>query len=96
VELFKVLAAINIVGVAYRSDAETITAVMSETVQLAIPNIAVALPLIREGKLRALGITSPRRTPLAADIPAVTKVVWQTMRSFHSSVWSLQPEPHNP
>jgi tripartite-type tricarboxylate transporter receptor subunit TctC len=71
VELFKVRAAINIVGVAYRSDAETITAVMSETVQLAIPNIVVALPLIREGKLRALGITSPQRTPLAADIPTV-------------------------
>jgi tripartite-type tricarboxylate transporter receptor subunit TctC len=71
VELFKARAAIDIVGVAYRSDAETITAVMSETVQLALPNIAVALPLIREGKLRALGITSPQRTPLAAEIPTV-------------------------
>jgi tripartite-type tricarboxylate transporter receptor subunit TctC len=71
VELFKARAGIDIVGVAYRSDAETITAVMSGTVQLALPNIAVALPLIREGKLRALGITSPQRTPLAADIPTV-------------------------
>jgi len=68
-ELFKARAGIDLLGVPYRSDAEGMTAVMSEAVQLAIPAIGVALPLVQEGKLRALAVTSPVRTALAPNMP---------------------------
>lgn len=70
-EMFKARAGIDMVGIAYRSDAETMTAVMSGAVQAALPNIAVALPLVRDGKLRALATTGPKRSPVAPDIPTM-------------------------
>jgi tripartite-type tricarboxylate transporter receptor subunit TctC len=70
-ELFKLRAGVDIVGVPYRSDVESATAVLGEAVQVTFANITVLLPLIREGKLRALGITSETRTVLAPDLPTV-------------------------
>ena len=73
IELFKAKAGIDVVGVAFRSDAEAMTATMSGVVQLAVPNIGVALPLIRDGKLHALGVTSRMRTPAAVYLPTISE-----------------------
>jgi tripartite-type tricarboxylate transporter receptor subunit TctC len=73
IELFKARASIDVVGVAYRSDAEAMTATMTGIVQLAVPNIGVALPLIRDGRLHALGVTSSRRLPTVLDLPTVSE-----------------------
>jgi tripartite-type tricarboxylate transporter receptor subunit TctC len=48
-----------------------LTAVLTQSVHLTIENVAVLLPLIREGKLRALAVTSATRTSLAPDIPTM-------------------------
>jgi tripartite-type tricarboxylate transporter receptor subunit TctC len=42
-------------------------------VDMTFESIAVLLPLIREGKLRALGVTSRTRTPLAPDLPTLSE-----------------------
>lgn len=68
-ELLRARLGIDMVGVAFRSDAEVMTAVLSEAVQVALPSIAVAQPMIAEGRLRALAIASPRRSPLLPDVP---------------------------
>jgi tripartite-type tricarboxylate transporter receptor subunit TctC len=70
-ELFKLRANVDLVGVPYRSEPEFMTAAMTGTVQMAFPSMEAALPLIREGKLRGLGVTAPTRAPSAPELPTV-------------------------
>jgi tripartite-type tricarboxylate transporter receptor subunit TctC len=71
VELFKARAGIDIVGVPYKSGGESVTAVLGGQVDMTIEGITILLPLIRDGKLRALAVTSRERTPLAPDLPTM-------------------------
>jgi tripartite-type tricarboxylate transporter receptor subunit TctC len=70
-ELFLKRAGVKLVGVSYRSGAEAITAVLSESVDATFESITILMPLIREGKLRALAVTSSARTPLAPELPTM-------------------------
>jgi tripartite-type tricarboxylate transporter receptor subunit TctC len=72
-ELFKSRAGVDIVGVPYKSGGESVTAVLGQQVQMTFESITILLPLIREGKVRALAITSKERTPLAPDIPTMVE-----------------------
>lgn len=71
VELFKARAGVDIVGVPYKSGGESVTAVLGGQVDMTIEGITILLPLIRDGKLRALAVTSRARTPLAPDLPTM-------------------------
>jgi tripartite-type tricarboxylate transporter receptor subunit TctC len=70
-ELFKSQAGIDIVGVPYKSGGEAVTAVLAGQVHMTFEAITILLPLIREGRLRALAVTSGARTPLAPDLPTM-------------------------
>jgi tripartite-type tricarboxylate transporter receptor subunit TctC len=70
-ELFIARTGANIVGVPYRSGGEAVTAVLGQNVQMTFEAISILLPLIRDGKVRALAVTSPARTPLAPDLPTM-------------------------
>jgi tripartite-type tricarboxylate transporter receptor subunit TctC len=70
-ELFKSAAGVDIVGVPYKSGGESVTAVLGGQVQMTFESITILLPLIREGRLRALAVTSRVRTPLAPDLPTM-------------------------
>jgi tripartite-type tricarboxylate transporter receptor subunit TctC len=72
-ELFKLQAGIDIVHVPYKSDAESATAVVGGQVQMSFSNTALMQPLIREGKLRPLGVTSPKRRPEVPDVPSIAE-----------------------
>jgi tripartite-type tricarboxylate transporter receptor subunit TctC len=70
-ELFMSSTGTKMVGVPYRGTGESIAAVLSQAVDMTFENVTVLLPLIREGKLRALAVTSRTRTPLAPDLPTM-------------------------
>jgi tripartite-type tricarboxylate transporter receptor subunit TctC len=70
-ELFKSAAGVDIVGVPYKSGGDSITGVLGAQVDMTFEGITVLLPLIREGRLRALAVTSRTRTPLADDLPTM-------------------------
>jgi tripartite-type tricarboxylate transporter receptor subunit TctC len=70
-ELFLSRAGVNIVGVPYRSGGESVSAVLSAAVHMTFEGITILLPLIREGKVRALAVTSRTRTSLAPDLPTM-------------------------
>jgi tripartite-type tricarboxylate transporter receptor subunit TctC len=70
-ELFKSAAGVDIVGVPYKSGGDSITGVLGGQVDMTFESITVLLPLIREGRLRALAVTSRNRTPLANDLPTM-------------------------
>ena len=70
-ELFNHSAGIKIVHVPYNSGAEATTAVLGGQVQMTFVNITGLPPLIADGKLRALAVTSPKRQALLPDVPTM-------------------------
>jgi tripartite-type tricarboxylate transporter receptor subunit TctC len=70
-ELFKASTGTELVGVPYKGGGEAVTSLLGQQVHCTFEAISILLPQIREGKLRALGVTSRNRTPLAADIPTM-------------------------
>jgi tripartite-type tricarboxylate transporter receptor subunit TctC len=70
-ELFKSKAGLDIVHVPFKSGAEMVTAILGEQVQMAFPDVSILIPLIREGKLKALAVTSASRHPQLPDVPTM-------------------------
>ncbi len=70
-ELLMLRTGVNIVGIPYRGGGEQLTALLSQSVHMLFTDVAILLPLIREGKLRALAVTSKTRPPSTPDIPTM-------------------------
>jgi tripartite-type tricarboxylate transporter receptor subunit TctC len=68
-ELFKSIARVDIVHVPFRGAAPALTALTSGEVDLYIGGISAVLPLMKAGRVRALAVTSVKRTPLLPDMP---------------------------
>jgi tripartite-type tricarboxylate transporter receptor subunit TctC len=73
--LFAVMAGIELVHVAYKGGAQAMTDLMGGHVQMAFAGISPALPLVRAGKLRALGVSSARRSAQLPDVPPLSDAV---------------------
>lgn len=74
-EMFKIMADVNIVHVPYKSVVYALIDVMGGQVELAYSVVPAALPMIKQKKLRALGVTSLKRTPLVPDVEAIAETV---------------------
>ena len=72
-ELFKYMAHVDIVPVAYRGTTAFMPDLLAGRITMSFANIANAMPLVREGKLRALAITSSKRSALAPDLPTMAE-----------------------
>ncbi len=73
-ELFKSLAGnLDIVHVPYRSAAEQVISVVTSQTQLAFPAIQLALPQVQAGKMRALAVTTTRRSAALPDVPTMAE-----------------------
>jgi tripartite-type tricarboxylate transporter receptor subunit TctC len=72
-ELFMLRSGAKMTGVAYRSGGESNTAVLSQTVQATLENIAILRTLIGDGKLRGLGVQHKTRTPLLPNVPTMAE-----------------------
>jgi tripartite-type tricarboxylate transporter receptor subunit TctC len=85
VELLKLQTGISVAQVAYRGDNFSINDVIAGHVQAMFSNSPVALPHVASGRLRALAVTSPKRSPAAPDLPTMIEagvsdfqvVIWQ-------------------
>ena len=70
-ELFLYKAGIKVTQVPYKGGGPALVAVMSGESQLVIPSLNSALPFVRSGRLRALGVTSKKRAALLPNVPTV-------------------------
>jgi tripartite-type tricarboxylate transporter receptor subunit TctC len=70
-EMFKAAAGIDIVHVPYRGGAPSIQDVVAGNVQMTFESTGVLLPLIRDGRLRALATPSARRIAELPDLPTL-------------------------
>ena len=72
-ELFKSQARLDIVHVPYGGGGPANTAVIGGQVDLSFANITAILPHVRAGRVKALGITSIKRSSAASDIPTIAE-----------------------
>jgi len=69
--------------VPYKGRQFAIPDLIGGSIQLMFDNMPSAIPLAREGKIRALAVTSARRSPAAPEIPAVA----ETLPGFEATSW---------
>ena len=72
-ELFKLAAKIDIVHVPYRGVPEALTDTMSGRIHVAMSPSLIATPLVRSGRLTALGVTAPQRLTVLPDVPSIAE-----------------------
>ena len=76
-------AGFKTLDVAYKGVPLAITDVLGGQVDFTFGDFAVSMPQVRGGKMKGLGVTSPARTPLAPEIPAIA----ETFPGFETRIW---------
>ena len=61
--------------VPYKSVSPALTDTISGQIQMTISVVPMVMPTVKSGKVRALGVTSQQRTPLAPELPAIAEFV---------------------
>ena len=82
-ELFKSQAGVFVVHIPYKGTALAIPDLASGKLDVLFDSLPTGLPHVRDGRLRALGVTSAKRTPLAPELPAIAEV----LPGFESNTW---------
>jgi tripartite-type tricarboxylate transporter receptor subunit TctC len=72
-EQFKLAVGINIVHMPYKGPAEALREMGPEHAQISWAPLLLALPYIKDGKLVALGVTTPQRSSMLPDVPTITE-----------------------
>lgn len=72
-ELFNAMAGVKISHVPYKGSAPALTDVMSGQVPLMFDTMLSAMPFVNSGKLKALAVTSPVRSPAAPNVPTIAE-----------------------
>jgi tripartite-type tricarboxylate transporter receptor subunit TctC len=84
-ELFATSAGVKLNHVPYKGAAQYTVDLVGGNIELAFNQFAIATPLIRQGKLRCLGVTSVGRTPLLPEVPTIAE---QGLKGFSSYNWN--------
>jgi tripartite-type tricarboxylate transporter receptor subunit TctC len=83
-EAFKTQAGVFITHIPYRGTALSVPDLISGKVQVLFDSIVSGLPHVKDGKLKALAVTSAKRSPLAPEIPTVSE---SGLPGFESDTW---------
>ncbi len=83
-ELFKFMAGIDMVHIPYRGGAPMTTDLIGGQVQVGFDVMVTALPQLRSGKLRALGVLGAKRFDLLPDVQTVA----ETVPGYEASTWA--------
>ena len=84
-EQFKYAAKVDIVHVPYKGGGPAMTDLIGGQISLAFPTMTVALQHVNSGKLRALAVIGPRRSPSLPDVPTMAEAGYPavTMSSWY-------------
>ena len=82
-ELFKAQAGLFVVHIPYKGTALSIPDLVSGKLDVLFDSLPSGIPHVRDGRLRALGVTTAKRTPLAPDLPAIAEV----LPGYESNTW---------
>lgn len=94
-EMFRQMAGVELLHVPFRSTAPAATALLSGDIQMMFDTFSSAQPQVKQGRARALAVTSVQRNPAAPDIPTMA----ETLPGFEADTWdgvfapALLPSP---
>jgi tripartite-type tricarboxylate transporter receptor subunit TctC len=83
-EMFKSMAGIDMLQVPYKGTGPALTDLLAGRVQFMSVEAVAALPHVKAGKLRALGVATPERNALAPDVPTVAEAGYP---GFEVTAW---------
>jgi tripartite-type tricarboxylate transporter receptor subunit TctC len=96
-ELLNHMAGIRTIHVPYRGSAPAVTDIAAGVVQFGYNSLASGLPLIQDGKIRAIAVTSKERMPVLPDVPAVAEypplAQYELVNFFGVYAPAATPEP---
>lgn len=72
-ELFKYMTKIDYVHVPYRGGAPAMADLLGGQIDMLFESLGTAIPYLQGGKVRALAVSSPQRTPIMADVPTIAE-----------------------
>jgi tripartite-type tricarboxylate transporter receptor subunit TctC len=82
-ELFQMMTGTKMSHVPYRSSGDIVNALAGGHIDLSFDNMTLAWPQAQAGTVRALGVTSPQRSPTAPDVPAIA----ETLPGYDATTW---------
>ncbi|HYK15428.1 MAG TPA: tripartite tricarboxylate transporter substrate binding protein [Burkholderiales bacterium] len=82
-ELFKMMTQTDMVHVPYKGTGPAMADLLGGQVQLLMGGIASELPFVRSGRLKGLGVTTPKRLPGVPDIPTIA----ETVPGYEAVLW---------
>src|SRR6185436_4736369 len=89
-ELLCAMTGTNIRHVPYKGSAPAITDLLGGRVTIMFPGIGSAVPLVKEGKLKGVAVTTSKRTPIAPEIPTVAE---SGVAGYDVSTWESVQAP---
>ena len=76
-------AGINVVHIPYKGEGPAMVDLVSGQIIFVTPNLSAAIGFVQQGRLRALGVTSPKRSPQLPNVPAIA----ETLPGFENLGW---------
>ena len=83
-ELFNTLAGVKMQHIPYKGRAQAVPDLLGGRIHMIFDNMPSALPLVRAGEVRAIGVTSRQRSPAAPQIPTLAE---QGLPEFEATSW---------
>jgi tripartite-type tricarboxylate transporter receptor subunit TctC len=83
-ELFKQMTGTYIVNIPYRSNPPAVTDLIGGQIDMMITDMATGLPQVKAGKLKALGVSTRKRSPLAPDVPTIDEA---GVKGYEMTYW---------
>ncbi|HEX2825119.1 MAG TPA: tripartite tricarboxylate transporter substrate binding protein [Burkholderiales bacterium] len=72
-EMFRLMAKVKMSHVPYKGSAPALTSLLSGEIQLMFDTLITSIPLVKNGRVRALGVTLPARSPSLPEVPTIAE-----------------------
>ena len=83
-ELFQQMAGVQLNHIPYKSNPQAVTDLLGGQIDMMITDNATGLPQVKGGKVRALGMSGLKRSPLAPDVPTIDEA---GVKGYEMSYW---------
>jgi tripartite-type tricarboxylate transporter receptor subunit TctC len=90
-ELFKLMTKTDMVAVPYKGGGPAMTAIVGGEIQATAMSMVPSMPHVKSGRVRALAVTTAKRSPFLPDVPAVS----ETVPGYEASHWYAMWGPKN-
>jgi tripartite-type tricarboxylate transporter receptor subunit TctC len=91
-ELFQQMTGTRLIHVPYKANPNAIVDLLGGQIDMMIVDLTTSLPHVKAGKLKALGVSSAKRSPLVPDLPTISEA---GLPGYEMSYWNALYAPAN-